>query len=108
MTRLAKVQLSTELLEAILTAKNNDFVTTDCPQDIKIVKVFQDEEDQSNHRVTLMVNSEDESWPDSPKEQQLRAFAGDPVGIPLLNPFQYTVVDPDEDESPPVTEEIAP
>jgi len=101
MTKLAKVELSIELLEAILTAANNDFVTTDCPTDLRIVKVLQSEDDQSNHRVTLVVQSEEADWPDI-------KMNGPDADIPFVGPFQYTVVDPDEDESPPVTEEIAP
>ncbi len=96
MTKLAKLQFSTELLEAILTAKNNDFVTTDCPDDVRVVKILQDEDDQANHRVVLVLTSEEADWPDNVPYDE----------IPMIDPFQYTVVDPDE--SPPVTEEIAP
>jgi len=99
--KLVKVWMSTDLLEAIMTARNNDFVTTDCPADLRIVKVMQDEDDQSNNRVALVVNSEEADWPDI-------KMNGPDADIPFIDPFQYTVVDPDEDESPPVTEEIAP
>jgi len=101
MTKLAKVWMSTDLLEAIMTARNNDFVNTDCPSDLRIVKVMQDEDDQANNRVVLVVNSEEADWPDI-------KVNGPDADIPFVDPFQYTVVDPDEDESPPVTKEIAP
>ncbi len=98
--KLAKVELGIGLLEAILTAANNDFVTTDCPKDLKIVKVLQSQFDQANHKVILVVNSEEADWPD--------IKVNGPDEIPFVEPFQYTVVDPDEDESPPPTEETAP
>lgn len=101
MTKLAKVELGTDLLEAIMTARNNDFVNTDCPQDLRVVKVLQSQEDQANNKVVLVVQSEEADWPDI-------KVNGPNVDIPFIGPFQYTVVDPDEDESPPVTEEIAP
>jgi hypothetical protein len=101
MTKLAKVLLATDLLEAIMTARNNDFVNTDCPKDLRVVKVVQSADDQANHQVVLVVQSEEADWPDI-------KFNGPEVDIPFVGPFQYTVVDPDEDESPPVTEEIAP
>ena len=94
--KLARVMLSTELLEAILSAKNNDFVQTNCPDDVKIVKVCQDAEDQSNHRVTLVLESQEADWADVGK-----AWTVD--SVPMIDPFEYTVVDPDE--SPPPTEE---
>lgn len=96
MTKLAKIQMSTELLERIMTAADNEFVHTDCPQDLKIVRVFQDQEDQSNHRVTLVVSSE--SLAEVSEEVRLTAMvSGNPEGIPLLDPFTYTVDNPDED-----------
>ncbi len=101
MTKLAKVELGIGLLEAIMTAANNDFVTTDCPKDLRIVKVLQSQLDQANHKVILVVQSDEADWPDI-------KMNGPDADIPLIDPFQYTVVDPDEDESPPVTEEIAP
>ena len=100
MAKLAKVRLSTELLEAILTAVNNDFVTTDCPADLKIVKVLQDEDDQANHELVLIVASDEADWPNMK--------VNGPNPVPFIDPFQYTVVDPDEDESPPTTKEIVP
>jgi len=101
MTKLAKVEFGIGLLEAILTAANNNFVTTDCPADLRIVKVLQSQDDQSNNRVVLVVESDEADWPDI-------KMNGPDADIPFIDPFQYTVVDPDEDESPPVTEEIAP
>jgi len=101
MAKLVKVQMGTDLLEAIMTARNNDFVNTDCPQDLRIVKVMQSQDDQANNRVVLVVQSEEADWPDI-------LLNGPDADIPFVGPFQYTVVDPDEDESPPVTEEIAP
>jgi hypothetical protein len=98
MTKLAKVEFGIGLLEAILSAKNNDFVTTDCPDDVRVVQVIQDEFDQANHRMVLVLTSEEADWPENVPYDE----------IPMIDPFQYTVVDPDEDESPPVTEEIAP
>jgi len=47
------------------------------------------------------VESDEADWPDI-------KMNGPDADIPFIDPFQYTVVDPDEDESPPVTEEIAP
>lgn len=99
MTKLAKVEFGIGLLEAILTAAKNDFVTTDCPADLRIVRVLQSQDDQSNNRVVLVVQSEEADWPDI-------KVNGPDADIPFVDPFQYTVVDPDE--SPPVTEEIAP
>jgi len=91
--KLVKIQFSTELLEAILSAKNNTFVTTDCPDDVRVVKVIQDEDDQANNRVVLVLSSEEADWPEEV-----------PYGeISMIDPFKYTVVDPDE--SPPTTEE---
>lgn len=105
MIKLAQLHLSTELLEEILTARNNDYVTTTCPQDVKIIKVSQDSDDQANHRVVLLLESEDESFPDVSEEERRSALiSGNLVGIPLLTPFEYTVVDP---ESPPTTEETS-
>jgi hypothetical protein len=94
--KLAKVMMSTELLEAILSAKNNDFVTTNCPDDVRIVRVCQDAEDQANNRVILVLESEEADWDDVGK-----AWSVD--NVPMIDPFEYTVVDPDE--SPPPTEE---
>lgn len=94
--KLVKVMMSTELLEAILSAKNNDFVTTNCPEDVRIVRVCQDAEDQANNRVILVLESEEADWDDVGK-----AWSVD--NVPMIGPFEYTVVDPDE--SPPPTEE---
>ncbi len=94
--KLARVTLSTELLEAILSAKNNDFVTTNCPDDVRIVKVCQDAEDQANNRVILVLESEEADWADIGKGWTVDS-------VPMIEPFEYTVIDPDE--SPPPTEE---
>ena len=104
--KLGRLLFEVELLERILTAADNDYVVTDCPHDLKIVRVFQDADDQANHRVTLVVSSE---WFDEISDEVRRQamISGDPEGIPLLTPFTYTVVDPD-DESPPPTEETPP
>jgi len=91
--KLVKVEFSTELLEAILSARNNAFVNTDCPDDVRVVKVTQDEDDQANHRVVLLLTSEEADWPEQVPYDE----------IPMIDPFKYTVVDPDE--SPPTTEE---
>ena len=101
MTKLVTVKMGTDLLEAIITARNNDFVKTDCPKDLRVVKVMQSQDDQSNNRVILVVQSDEADWPDI-------KMNGPDADIPFIEPFQYTVVDPDEDESPPVTEEIVP
>lgn len=98
MAKLGKLQFSIEILESILTAKGNDYVSTDCPQDIKIVKVVQDADDQANHRFLLVVESEEAGWPDL-------KWDGPAVEIPLVGPFTYTVEHPDEDESSPSTTE---
>lgn len=98
MAKLAKIQLSIDILEAILTAKENAYVSTDCPQDIKIVRVVQDAEDQANHRILIFVESEEADWPEL-------EWDGPAVEIPLVGPFTYTVQHPDEDESPPSTTE---
>jgi len=92
--KIGRIELSTELLEQILTAGQNDYVTTDCPNDVKIVKVFQTDEDQANHRVQIVLESEEADWPIMP-------LMGE---IPFVGPFTYTVEHPDEDESPPPTE----
>jgi len=96
--KLAKLKLSTDILERIITAKDNDFVQTNAPQDMRIVKVLQDQDDQANHMVTLVVESVESDWPEV-------VYNGPDVTIPMLDPFEYTVVDPDEDLSPPTTEE---
>ncbi len=104
MMKLVRLLFDVELFERIVTAADNDYVTTDCPEDLKIVRVFQDADDQSNHRVTLVVSSE--SFAEVSDEIRRKAFiSGDPEGIPLSMPFTYTVRDPDEDESPPPTTE---
>jgi hypothetical protein len=87
MAKLAKVQFSVETLEAILTAKENDYVSTDCPQDIRIVRVVQDVEDQANHRIVLVLESEEADWPDI-------KITDASAEIPLVGPFTYTVEDP--------------
>lgn len=107
MMKLGRLLFDVELFERIVTAADNDYVVTDCPQDLKIVRVFQDADDQSNHRVTLIVSSE-EIAEVSDEVRRTAMISGDPEGIPLLTPFTYTVRDPDEDESPPPTEETAP
>ena len=107
MMKLARLLFDVELFERIMTAADNSFVSTDCPQDLKIVKVFQDSDDQANHRVTLVVSSE--SFAEvSDKIRQTAMISGNLEGIPLLHPFTYTVSDPDEDESLPSTEETSP
>ncbi len=93
--KLAKLQFDVELFERIVTAKDNDYVTTDCPQDLKIVKVLQNDDEQAKHIVTLIVQSEEADWPDVPKFPHSE--------IPFVGPFTYTVEHPDEDESPPTT-----
>jgi hypothetical protein len=93
--KLVKIQFATDLLEAILSAKNNEFVYTDCPDDVQVVKVIQDEEDQSNHRMTLVLTSVEADWPETGK---LEIVPFDE--IPMIDPFQYTVIDPDEDKPP--------
>jgi len=98
--KLAKILFGTDLLEAILAARNNDFVQTDCPDDVRVVKAIQSDEDQANHRIVLVLTSEEADWPD--------IKMNGPDEIPFVMPFQYTVRDPDEDESPPPTEETAP
>lgn len=104
MMKLGRLLFDVELFERIVTAADNDYVTTDCPLDLKIVRVFQDADDQANHRVTLVVTSE--SIAEVSDEIRRKAMiSGDPEGIPLLMPFTYTVRDPDEDESPPPTDE---
>lgn len=95
--KLAKVEFAIELLEAILTASQNDYVHTDCPQDIKIVRVIQDDDDQANHRVVLVVESEEADWPEQLHQPGWQ--------IPFIKPFTYTVEHPDEDKSPPTTGE---
>lgn len=99
--KLVKVELGVDLLEAIIAARNNDYVQTDCPADVRIVQVVQDEFMQANHKVILIVTSEEADWPEFKTN-------GPMVDVPLIDPFQYTVRDPDEDESPPPTEETAP
>ena len=106
MMKLGRLLFDMELFERIVTAADNDYVTTDCPQDLKIVRVFQDADDQANHRVTLVVSSG--SFAEISDEIRRTAMiSGDPEGIPLLTPFTYTVVDPDEDESPLSTKETS-
>jgi hypothetical protein len=95
--KLARLEFSVELLEAILTARNNDYVTTNCPNDVKIVRVLQEKYDQVNNRIVLVLESEEASWPDTGK---LGMVSFD--DIPMIDPFEYTVLDP---ESPPTTEE---
>ena len=102
--KLAKIEFGIDLLEAILAAKNNDFVQTDCPGDVRVVKVIQSDEDQANHRVILVLTSEEADWP----ETKTNGPGSWVTPIPFVGPFQYTVRDPDEDESPPPTEETAP
>lgn len=97
--KLAKIKFGIDLLEAILAAKNNDFVQTDCPSDVKVVKVIQDPDDQANHYCVLVLTSEEADWPE--------IKMNGPDEIPFVGPFQYTVRDPDEDESPPPTKETA-
>lgn len=102
--KLVKIEFGIELLESILTARNNVFVETDCPEDVKIVKVIQSEDDQSNHRIVLLLQSEEADWVDI----KMNGPGAWVEAIPFIDPFQYTVVDPDEDESPPPTKETAP
>lgn len=98
--KLAKIEFGIDLLEAILAARNNEFVKTDCPEDVRVIKVIQSEDDQANHRIILVLSSEEADWPD--------VKMNGPDEIPFVMPFQYTVRDPDEDESPPPTKETAP
>jgi hypothetical protein len=100
MAKLAKMYLSTDLLERIITAKDNDYVHTNAPQDLKIVRIVQDSDDQANHRVLVYVDSEEAGWPESK--------LGLEADIPLLDPFTYTVDRSDEDESPPTTQGESP
>jgi len=99
MTKLARVELSIDILKAILTAKENDYVSTNCPQDIEIVKVVQSDEDQSNHRIQIIMESQEADWEDVSEDDIFMEK------IPMLDPFTYTVEHPDEDESPPSTTE---
>ena len=98
--KLAKIKFGIDLLEAILAAKNNDFVQTECPGDVKVVKVIQDPDDQANHYCVLVLTSEESDWPDV-KMNGLDE-------IHFVGPVQYTVRDQDEDESLPPTQERAP
>ncbi len=99
MVKLARLEFNVGLLEAILSAKNNDFVQTNCPEDVRVVKVMQDMDDQANNRIILVLSSEEADW--SEGKLGLR----NPHEIPLIEPFEYTVTDPDEDQPPPETTE---
>lgn len=92
--KLGRIEMTTEVLEQMLTASENAHVVTNCPQDLKIVKIVQTGEEQANQKFSIVVTSEERDWP----------FVESWHDIPLLMPFTYTVVDP-EDQSPPETEE---
>jgi len=95
--KLVKLEFSVGLLEAILSAKNNEYVYTDCPDDVRVVQVIQETEDQANHRLTLVLTSVEADWPDA-YDGKLGVVPIDE--IPMIEPFQYTVIDPDEDKPP--------
>jgi len=96
--RLARVEMSAKTLEQILTASENDHVVTNCPQDLKVVRVHQTGEEQANGKFSIIVTSDErDDWP----------FVESWHDIPTLMPFTYTVVDPDKDQSPPKTEETS-
>ena len=99
--KLVYLEFSVGLLEAILSAKNNEYVYTDCPDDVQVVQVIQDTDDQANHRLTLVLTSVEADWPESDAKLGVKPIDE----IPMISPFQYTVIDPDEDKPPPRNED---
>ena len=84
--KLARVYVQHALLEELLTANRNDFISTNCPGDLKILAVEQDDTDKAHRQACLLVESKEaKDWPEvKPGEQ-----------VPILMPFVYEVIEPE-------------